>query len=209
MDRGAEGKRPRFRPWVGSSYSTDGFAGLRVMLLGESHYTGSDEPRPTITEEVVERYLEKGGMDFFTKAMRSVDPECETTGDSRRAFWNSVAFYQFVQQSVGSGPGQRPTDAMWKESVGPFVTVLNQLRPDAIVVFGKTLWKHLPPGTDSLVRSAEGGDSVELRIFATGDGHEAVAGHVTHATRLSYDVARPRIRVLLDFAGSKAGNSGV
>lgn len=198
-----------FLPWVGPDYADDGLDGLRVLLLGESHYTKARDPRPTITQEVVRKYGVKGEpQPFFTKAMKAVDPGSNDTTKTRRSFWNSVAFYQFIQASAGEVPADSPTEEMWNEAVDPFRAVIDDLQPHAIVVFGKDVWRHLPEGAKEISRETNGSDSIKLRYYETPSGQYTVAGSVTHASRLNYSVARPRIASLLASARKETVNGG-
>jgi len=43
----------RFAPRVGGHYATDGFRGLRVLVVSESHYGNSKYERPDVTPEIV------------------------------------------------------------------------------------------------------------------------------------------------------------
>ena len=43
-----------FLPWVGEHYNTTGFAGKRILALGESHYCDkASDARPDITGKVI------------------------------------------------------------------------------------------------------------------------------------------------------------
>jgi hypothetical protein len=43
----------RFEPWVGGHYANDGFRGLRVLVVSESHYGSSKYERRDVTPEIV------------------------------------------------------------------------------------------------------------------------------------------------------------
>ncbi len=45
----------RFAPWVGTQtqYATDGFRGLRVLVVFESHYGDCRYERPDVTPEII------------------------------------------------------------------------------------------------------------------------------------------------------------
>jgi len=44
-----------FDPWVGSKYRSSGFGGVRVLILGESHY-GIGTESATFTTDVVKEW---------------------------------------------------------------------------------------------------------------------------------------------------------
>jgi len=62
----------------------------------------------------------------------------------RKEFWDNVAFYNYIQEPVGDGPRERPTEEMWANAKAPFMEVLGQLRPSHLLVLGGQLWENLP-----------------------------------------------------------------
>src|SRR4051794_2672696 len=104
-----------FLPWIGSRYRL-GFKGKRLLILGESHYPWADpevdrgptDPLPpTATREVVTEAIKRGKTrsafwfnleQAFLNLQRQ---ELDVRGDK---FWNSVAVYNFVQETIGTGP---------------------------------------------------------------------------------------------------------
>ena len=100
--------QPKFCPWKGEGYGKVNDLGLpaNLLILGESHY-GNPECRdrwngqPTVG--VVREYCEEGGYPFFTKIIRTVlGPDTPAdTSEQRTRFFKSVAFYNYVQRSVG------------------------------------------------------------------------------------------------------------
>ncbi len=131
-----------FLPWVGDRYAA-GDLGVRLLVLGESHYS-KDAPRPEFTRWLTREYVE-GRMThrFWTRLARTISGR--TLGrDECRAFWHSVTFYNFIQELVGGRARVRPTPEMWSAAQGPFQHVLSMLDPDAVLVVGSQLWDHLP-----------------------------------------------------------------
>lgn len=144
-------RRRRFNPWVGEAYGqTNGLElPAKLLLLGESHYRDRDwdeewDGQPTIGVIREVKQQENGGYPLFTKSMRTIlGPQRPTDILTRETFFDSIAFYNYVQRSVGPGPGERPTQEMWEEAAGPFRATLEDLRPTHIVACGKTLWRHM------------------------------------------------------------------
>ena len=58
-------------------------------------------------------------------------------------FWNSVAFYNYIQEVVGENPRDRPTDAMWEQAKQPFLQVIESLSPDIVVILGGHLSHYI------------------------------------------------------------------
>ena len=137
-----------FHPWVGARYGRDNrFGGVRLLVLGESHYGSGEEDHDT-TQDVVRRWgqelpevrgNEHRHLGFFTKTSKLLrrDPEWLTQPD-REAIWDDVAFYNFVQTFV-DGPRNEPAIAQWCDGQKPLDTVLSTLKPSAVLVLGKRL----------------------------------------------------------------------
>jgi hypothetical protein len=84
---------------------------------------------------------------FFTTIQKLVEDVPRgrwVRNDQREAFWNSVAFYNFVQSFVGAQPRCRPTSEMWDAAAKPFLEVLGKLQPQILIVLGSELRSHLP-----------------------------------------------------------------
>ncbi len=134
-----------FHPYVGIDYCQSRRFGLRVMVLGESHYEWPNMPRSVAetTRQAVKEGRQKG---HFWGGISAKFETIPTTGSP--SVWDSVAFYNYVQHFAGNKPRQRPTGAMWasKESVSGFKEVLRVLKPDRILVLGKTNWRMMAGG---------------------------------------------------------------
>ena len=140
----------RFLPWIGPEY----VPGRGLLLLGESHYSKNvDEPRE-FTHQLTAGYLDgKMRHRFWTRAARLIEGR-PSSSDQARQIWRGVAFFNYVQEIVGPGARQRPSEASWQASEAPFRAVLAALRPAHLLVLGTELWRRLPAG--------EGSASVEL-----------------------------------------------
>lgn len=134
----------RFAPWVGSRYQ-EGLGGLRVLLVCESHYGKLQHERPTVTHEIIkalalgERHpqaikkLRK--HPHFAKIMNAiVGVRRAYSREEKRAFWDSVAYYNFVQEFILT-KRLPPTKDAWERAKRPFLEVLQVLQPDLIVCF--------------------------------------------------------------------------
>ena len=155
---------PFFVPWVGADYAT-GLGGQRLLVLGESHY--SEDPRnayPNLTRDIVGRVVGGEHFPFFTKLGSVIHGSTEPTTFS----WQSVLFYNFVQQLVGAHARDRPTEAMWADGFEPFTAVLAEYRPNVVLVAGVGTWdglsRYFPQGAQS--RPTPSGEQVRLWEFA-------------------------------------------
>lgn len=140
----------KFHPFVGEKYH-DSRYGLRVLVLGESHYNpiGWEEYSPDFTQRVVDDLAYVPGKLFFSKLTNILlGRRGYPTNEERREAWQHVAFYNFIQEFVGGEARVAPTRAMWAAAQAPLVEVVRQLEPDVIIVLGSRLWNkvgELPP----------------------------------------------------------------
>lgn len=136
-----------FRPWKGAEYEK-GIGGKRLLVLGESHYSDKDDPEQTqiVMKELFDYKLGTGEckswMKTFTVFERSVAGR-NLSGEESVAFWNSVLFYNFVQEIMPYN-GCRPTRQQFADSAEAFEEVLNEYEPDLIIAWGKALFAHTP-----------------------------------------------------------------
>ncbi|MCD9472930.1 hypothetical protein GLP21_19690 [Photobacterium carnosum] len=139
-----------FKPWVGNKYFSENQFGIRILLLGESHY-GDESEDENFTIDVVKKWgkgEELGeSLPFFKKiavSLLNLNSAYELSDKDREEFWDHVAFYNYIQTIVGEGPRERPIQDMWEESKPLFYTVLDHLKPDLIIVLGKELSYNIP-----------------------------------------------------------------
>lgn len=138
-----------FQPWIGLDFGQRGnvLRGLRLLLLGESHYTehpgsvGTTDPGETVRG--VEQYAMGERYKFYNALSRLVTGERQNDwSDARvRAFWNSVAFYNYVP--VFLAKGKRPKVAEWRAGREPLHEALALIKPDAMIVCGLDLWWYV------------------------------------------------------------------
>lgn len=140
-------KHVKFLPWVGKNYGR-GFNGLRTLVLGESHYESANNPdisnsRSETVSCIEEQVSGDWTYAFWTKTASALLGR-KPTLDDKKQFWHSVAYYNYVQESAGSGPRIMPAQKSWHMSELPFKEVLQELKPDFIVALGYRLWDMLP-----------------------------------------------------------------
>lgn len=138
----------RFKPWIGSNFAATNRFGLRVLVLGESHYGDPQADNTDITPFVVRTYgMPVGGAQFFAKTVKvllQMDSNVWLTAKDRAEIWEDVAFYNYVQEIVGDGPRQRPTNEMWIAAERPFLEVVDALRPHVVLALGRELERRMP-----------------------------------------------------------------
>jgi len=135
-----------FLPWIGTLFPAHPNRGLRLLVLGESHYGELGTETPEFTNTVVLGGAIQRRNRFFTSAAKlvlGVPTGMYLTTERRVEFWQSVAFYNYIPTFVGATARIRPSHEHWRAAVHPFGKVLTQLRPHAVLVLGKALWHHL------------------------------------------------------------------
>lgn len=194
----------RFQPWIGSNYGPRSRFGMSVMLLGLSHYREfEDVELQNYTQHVLRRHIE-GSNDrsrYWTKCARTVSRKME-----RAEFWDSVIFYNYVQDFVGSGPRKDPTLDQLATSWGPFLRVVTQHQPDVIIATGKFLWEVLSeklPHTKTQRRN--GRDLLYAKLLEAAPG-AGILGYINHPSSGGYCYAtwRPIVEALMEIAAEEA-----
>lgn len=144
----SECDRVAFDPWVGDRYGCGRF-GLRLLVLGESHYSRevdpvrrqADQDSRDMTISVIRWWgIENASHDryYFKRTARLLCAD-RYAGPKRCAdVWQDVAFYNLVQRLADGS--RRPKWNDFKAGRTPFLTVMNALEPDAVIVTGKTAW---------------------------------------------------------------------
>lgn len=138
-----------FKPWVGAKYaSPDNLFNRRILVLGESHYGPAGTEHPDTTIEVVTHFTQGGARHaFFTKIAKLLLGLDETRwlGPELLAeTFENVSFYNYVPRFAGDYARQRPSPELWEAGRAPFRRVLEDLKPDLVIVLGKALNHHVP-----------------------------------------------------------------
>ena len=137
-----------FLPFVGEKYYNSRY-GVRVLVLGESHYGSEEDNCADFTQRVIRDLAYRPGFAFFSKLTNVLRGRTDWPSDEeRRETWQHVAFYNFVQEFVAAESRVAPTEAMWRAAQAPFLNVVRELKPDVILVLGSRLWNNvdeLPP----------------------------------------------------------------
>ena len=135
-----------FLPFVGKNYNQQK---TKILVLGESHYTGGEPGWDSITNDVFERYLNYiNGNGKFETWMNTFTKFAKTFANGIMAreqisdFWDGVVFYNFVQEPM-SGPRIAPTAQQFKNSEAAFAKILETYKPDLIIVWGNRLWNNI------------------------------------------------------------------
>lgn len=193
----------RFNPWVGSKYASGGFMGRKILVLGESHYDDEDNAKVNkdfTIDTIREWAIQKRGRFFIVvaKAVLGMPAGIYLDDDKKKEFWESVAFYNYIQQLVGDGPRCRPKWELWEPAKEPFLQVLRELKPNICIAFGNELFSHLPSPD-----SKEEKDGCEIYCYQNNNGCVTYLAGLTHpAGGLGYSEAHRRIKALFEISKS-------
>lgn len=200
-----------FKPYVPDGYKK-GIDGKKLLVLGESHYcercNGTDcaecsdkDSCDNFTTDVVQKYLgyyvdkkneyESWMSTFikFEKAMTVGEPSNENN------VWTQFAFYNYFQRAM-NGPRQSSyNEEDYRIAVSAFEEVLEDLRPDKVIGWGKKIREIL---TSTMIK--EQGENISWKdedpentwIYTLKDGHKVHFLFMPHpAGGFSYDEWHP------------------
>jgi hypothetical protein len=155
-----------FLPWVGSQFKHQP---VRLLLLGESHHSTERWEPETMTIDCTKAYADGSWSHrYWTEIMKVVEGKDYWDID-RGEFWSKVAFYNYIQEIVGEGPGIAPTEEMRKKSEQGLSSILTHLKPTHILVLAKRLWESLPDSVYNPHPAIDLGNSPrEIRNFCCG-----------------------------------------
>lgn len=197
-----------FRPWVGRNHQSSRW-GLRVLVLGESHYKweGKDPGRDETTRIVREHWMAGERRRFSTNTVAAFLGHRSVLTDERISeFWDSVLFYNFVQSAL-PGARTRPTEDQWCKAQKAFREVLKRHEPQVVVALGYQLWKQMPGGEleEGPQWKVAGQAARDTCFYSAGPGR-ALAGCIKHpSSGFSSRAWYPWLRELLKLASKVAG----
>lgn len=146
-------------PWKGASYASGFRNGLKLLVLGESQYVPSGKPWPdhpeSYTREVVKDFIKLGDrksytMDFAGKLHRILTGKPEPSEDEVKGAWSRVAYVNYIPEIVGYGAAASKDLKHWERGHRRLPELLDGLKPDRVLVLGRTNWLRIRYGRWSL-----------------------------------------------------------
>jgi len=182
-----------FHPWIGEDYGNRNYKGLNVLILGESHYGKKEIEYSDFTKEVIDDQLSDSPEkkhQFFVKIAKllSDDPLKRIEIAGIRDLYKKIAFYEFVQSSVGDEHFNRPTPEMWENAKTPFIEVVGKLQPDLIICMGENLWLNTPVDNYQMINefsSEIGNTKVGCYLI---DGKKHYIFRINHPSSIGFDL---------------------
>lgn len=158
-----------FKPWVGRDYDSGGIFGKKILALGEAHVCdagckdcgkveNAKECADFTSSNCIEVLL-NGERASWTGTMRKFERSLvnhDTDLEESRSIWNSIAFYNYIQKAQESSR-KAPEWVDFLNSEKPFFEVIDELRPNLILVWGVTRMYYNFPNGD---RWREGDDLI-------------------------------------------------
>lgn len=194
----------RHNPAVGILYESGSPLG-RLLIVGMSHYGGDHVKRPQFTHDLLTEVIAgKRRIPYFTK-IAGLFRDSNGRPYSPTDFYSSVAFYNFM-------PGvfkvrQAPTKGQWLDSKTQefFFRVVDELKPERILVTGEQLWRALPsrlPGSDGVKRVCEDGTGLDVQFagkdaeccwYTVNGAADCMVGAITHPSTRKFTKNRKDI----------------
>ncbi len=121
-----------FRPWIGKNYKSPKLVEHAASRCGRSSLcsiASKPPPGPDLTEDVVRWHHDgdKRAAAFHEVAQTVIGNE----EVDQQAFWEDIAFYNYVQEPAADRPGKAPTQKMFAGGRMPFFEVLSVLSAEA------------------------------------------------------------------------------
>ena len=117
--------------WIGSKFRA---LGNGVLILGESTY-GGDAPLDQVIPEWIRGALRDQTFSRIFNAFSGNQSSTANTAQ-RGEFWETVAFGNFVQQSVGPTRRHRPSRNQYSEAAKALPAILKVLNPRGVIILG-------------------------------------------------------------------------
>lgn len=156
-----------FEPWEGDAYKrglgvcgfdrdghivygTEDNPGVKILVLGESHYCAKiEDDRPSLTNDIINDLLDPESehepyKNTYTKFIKSLTGFYDgLTNDQKRDAWEHIMFYNYVQTPMKEARFA-PTIEDFRNSDDAFWEVLEKSNADLIIAWGKRLYCNLP-----------------------------------------------------------------
>jgi hypothetical protein len=126
--------------WLGTQY---GLSGQRILVLGESWYGGL-EPLSTF----IPRWARKEERDYTYSRLFNACSGHHTSKASaaaRLAWWQTIAFANFVEGSIGPTRDTRPSRAQFSAAAIRLPLLLTELMPTVVWILGIEQSGHSQP----------------------------------------------------------------
>ena len=136
--------RSYYKPWIGSKYQEGG-----LLFLSESAYCWeTGHPRPSHpTKHTVEytafNCFATRGFRYVTAVTRALCRSEWPAAEGIRNRWNQIAYSIYVQRPLPATTS-RPAKIDFLSSGRPFLQLIDDLKPNRVVITGYQTWEQMP-----------------------------------------------------------------
>lgn len=181
-------------PFVGKHYESN----RRLCIVGYSHYIdASESDSPSLTNEVMAKVLvdREFGHTSFWRAIASYCRKSDLDADGVCEFWNSVLFFNFLPQAVGTEMFARGKKAQVQAAGERFLRILRSHSPSRVLVFSTKAFEALP----TMEQEANGGNlhKSEGNQWGTYAGISTRVIGLRHPLFASKDMMKQRVAAAL------------
>lgn len=152
-----------FKPWIGKDYQSGGIFGKKILIVGKAHICKEcKEERCTVCGDVDKagecanfttndciKVILDGKRNNWTGSFRKFEHSLvnhDTDLKESREIWNSIAFYNYLQKPM-IAPRTKISYEEFKKSEDAFFEVIDELKPQLIIVWGVTdMFYNMPSG---------------------------------------------------------------
>lgn len=196
-----------FKPWVGPDYAK---SDRKILVIGDSHYCGSCDrcgvrgncsfeemaECNNFTISTISDYIKfrAGGekANWMTKTYCRFDKlyygKEEVSEEESVTLWNRIAFYNFLQTAASDDASNTNYTNDDYAASSPMATeVINELRPDVVIVWGSRAWGAM---------TGEGwhdGANSYTGYYTLADGHVVHCIKIIHPSRIGLDEWIPKL----------------
>src|SRR5271157_970114 len=136
-----------YAPWIGRNYKQ-----TRVLLMSESAYSWTDNGRlrhPPQNHPIksVEWAIDHfGDVRYFKRVTQAICHKREPSRAERTSAWAKYAYWIYIPDSIGEGPGGRRKREMWEAGARNFKRLVERLtpKPEKVIITSLSVWKNMP-----------------------------------------------------------------
>ena len=122
----------------------------KTLIMSESTYDWKDKrgqwnkPKQDLPKWSVEDGYGSKKPAYIQAMSRALCNKISPTEAEKKKAWERFSYWVYVQQSVGKTWLKRPTNVHWNEAKGTFLDMLEEERPERVIVTGLQMWERMP-----------------------------------------------------------------
>lgn len=132
-----------YKPWKGRHYSSLGYQGLKLLVLGESHH--QDYGRNAALRWT-KAHIERPSR-FWSTIEEIVVGRQLPAEEGRRSFWEGIAYTNVIQTTMHTSR-DRPKASDLRKARQWFCEIVQEVKPEVVFLFSTSLWNWLPDETE-------------------------------------------------------------